>query len=259
MEYLVFRLYGPMASWGQAAVGGDRPTAMAPGRAAIIGLLGAALGVKRDDEAGQQRLFDTIVVAVKQLGAGTLLRDYHTVQAPSTDKKFTHYSRKSELAGPKEKLNTVLSSRHYRLDGVWVVAISLSQHSAELTLEYLQAKLQRPVFPLYLGRKSCPLALPLTPMLVSTDQLKHALDTEFPAIVGRDGVGSDVHTSVATDRYWLGMGKQATYYWQGELVDLDGERHDDTLTYHPWDNPISRSRWQFGQRRQHQLTLMEDR
>ena len=65
MEYLVFRLYGPMASWGQAAVGGDRPTAMAPGKAAIIGLLGAALGVERDDEAGQQRLFDTIVVAVK--------------------------------------------------------------------------------------------------------------------------------------------------------------------------------------------------
>ena len=48
-DYLVFRLYGPLASWGQAAVGGDRPTGLQPTRSAILGLLGAALGIKRDN------------------------------------------------------------------------------------------------------------------------------------------------------------------------------------------------------------------
>ncbi len=51
-EYLVFRLYAPLASWGEAAVGESRPTATYPGRGAIIGLLGAALGVRRDDDEG---------------------------------------------------------------------------------------------------------------------------------------------------------------------------------------------------------------
>nr|WP_284509571.1 CRISPR-associated protein Cas5 [Salinivibrio costicola] len=46
-DYLVFRLYGPLASWGEPAVGGDRPTSAYPSRSAVLGLLGAALGIKR--------------------------------------------------------------------------------------------------------------------------------------------------------------------------------------------------------------------
>ena len=37
-QYLVFRLYGPLASWGLPAVGGDRQTGLAPSRSAILGL-----------------------------------------------------------------------------------------------------------------------------------------------------------------------------------------------------------------------------
>ena len=50
MEYLLFRLYGPLASWGEIAVGESRHTAAYPGKAALIGLLAAALGIRRDEE-----------------------------------------------------------------------------------------------------------------------------------------------------------------------------------------------------------------
>ncbi|MEX2322042.1 MAG: CRISPR-associated protein Cas5, partial [Saccharospirillum sp.] len=40
MEFLVFRLYGPLASWGNTAVGGVRPTLAMPTRSAILGMLG---------------------------------------------------------------------------------------------------------------------------------------------------------------------------------------------------------------------------
>ncbi len=246
MDYLVFRLYGPMASWGQAAVGGERPTGMAPGRAALLGLIGAALGVKREDTSGQKQLFDELQVAVKQLSAGTLMRDYHTVQTPSTDKKHRHFTRKSELS--VSKLNTVLSSRHYRQDGVWIVAVYLKEGAKHLTLEQVQERLKRPIYPLYLGRKSCPPALPLEPQVVQAETLKQALDTSFSKIVDS-----------ASEGYWLSLNNQSTYYWQGELDGLDGQEHDGILTYHPWDDPISRTRWQFGQRQQHQLTLREER
>ena len=262
MDYLVFRLYGPMASWGQAAVGGERPTGMAPGRAAILGLMGAALGIKREDEAGQQQLFDELQFAVKQLSAGTLMRDYHTVQVPSTDKKHRHYTRKSELS--VDKLNTVLSSRHYRQDGVWIVAVYLKEGAKHHTLEQIQKHLQRPVFPLYLGRKSCPPSLPLMPVLVATDSLKQALDTPFPDVTAKCLVSDDEMVSkgdarYSKDKYCLSLKGQSTYYWQGGLNELDGLEHEGTLTYHPWDDPISRTRWQFGQRQQHQLTLTEER
>jgi CRISPR-associated Cas5-like protein len=36
MDYLLFRLYGPMASWGEIAVGEIRHTASYPGKSAII-------------------------------------------------------------------------------------------------------------------------------------------------------------------------------------------------------------------------------
>ena len=54
--YLVFRLYGPLASWGMPAVGGDRPTAAQPTRSALLGLLAAGLGIKRDKEYALQAL-----------------------------------------------------------------------------------------------------------------------------------------------------------------------------------------------------------
>ena len=44
-DYLVFQLYGPMASWGEPAVGEMRHTNTIPGRPSILGLLAAALGV----------------------------------------------------------------------------------------------------------------------------------------------------------------------------------------------------------------------
>ena len=45
-ELLVFRLFGPLASWGEIAVGQVRPSAVRPTRSALLGLLaGGVVGV----------------------------------------------------------------------------------------------------------------------------------------------------------------------------------------------------------------------
>lgn len=82
-EYLVFRLYGAMASWGVPAVGGDRATAIAPTRSALLGLLGAALGVTRDNATKLEALQQSVSFGVKQCVPSSILRDYHTAQVPS--------------------------------------------------------------------------------------------------------------------------------------------------------------------------------
>ncbi len=55
-DFLVFRLYGPLASWGDIAVGEQRPTTPHPSKSAVLGLIAAALGVRRDEEERQQAL-----------------------------------------------------------------------------------------------------------------------------------------------------------------------------------------------------------
>ncbi len=243
-EYLVFQLYGPLASWGQAAVGGDRPTGLQPTRSAILGVLGAALGIKRDQHELLEALQQSVLTGVKQTVPSTLLRDYHTAQVPSSSNKVVFRTRKSELSEPNYKLNTILSSRDYRCDGMWIVAISLSK-DAKYTLATLQQALLKPVYSLSLGRKSCPPALPLRPTLVQTDTLKQALDIEFPPIT----------RSHKEDNFWLKANGWVSYFWEGSKDEF---MSDAVLTTHPWDDPISRERWQFKQREMHQISLKEE-
>lgn len=242
MSFLVFRLYGPLASWGQAAVGGDRPTGVYPTRSAIVGLLAAALGIKREQEQDMSCLNSSLQIAVKQLVPSSLMRDYHTTQVPSTRRGITHLTRKSELN--EEKLNTILSSRDYRCDGMWVVAIRLVD-AAGYSLLQLKEALEKPVYTLYLGRKSCPLAAPLAPTIAETKSIKEALDTEFPSLT----------RSNKEDKLWLNANKQVTYYWEGEKNEL---AEGTVITTQPWDNPLSKTRWQFTQRTVHQQSFFEE-
>jgi len=242
-EYLVFRVYGPMASWGQAAVGGDRPTGMQPTRSAVLGLLGAALGIKRDMTEQLEQLKASILVGVKQSVPSVLMRDYHTTQVPSTKKNVSLRSRKEELE--VTELNTILSSRDYRCDGLWIVAISLTNASL-FRLDQLKAALERPVFSLSMGRKSCPLALPVQPMIMASLTLRAALDREFPPIT----------RSHNEDAMWLGHNGRVTYFWEGKRTDFDQEQ---VLTTEPWDDPGDRGRWQFKQRVMYQCSVVEDK
>lgn len=240
-EYLVFRLYGPIASWGLPAVGGDRATAMQPTRSAILGLIGAALGIKRENSDELSRLQSSVRIAIKQCVPSSIMRDYHTTQVPSQNKKVVHRTRKSEL--DEDKLNTILSSRDYRCDGLWIIAISLTD-SADLSLAALKTALEKPVYSLSLGRKSCALAAPVMPNLVQLETLKQALDIEFPPLT----------RSHKEDALWLGFNGHVTYFWEGDKSALNDDR---TLTTHPWDETVHRGRWQFKQRTMHQLTLEE--
>jgi CRISPR system Cascade subunit CasD len=236
-QYLVFRLYAPLASWGEAAVGETRPTATHPGRGAILGLLGAALGIRREDDAGQKALGDSVSIAIKQRSPGTLLRDYHTAQVPSDRKGVIYRTRRDELIAPQKVINTILSSRDYRCDGLWTVAVWATE-DAVISLETMQAALLRPRYPLYLGRKSCPLAAPLAPRMIQAGQLREALDAAFPELVGKEEKAEEVALKLPGD---------VMYAWEGGVEQLDGESRG-VESSDVWDRPLNRRRWQFGPR-----------
>jgi CRISPR system Cascade subunit CasD len=232
-EYLVFRLYGPLAAWGDIAVGEYRPSFAHPSKSAIIGLLAASLGIRRDEEERQRHLAESCSFAVRVDAMGILLRDYHTTQVPSARKGVTHYTRRSELA--VDDLNTILSSRDYRCDAAYTVAINVTD-GASHTVQELAAALQKPVFTLYLGRKSCPLALPLQPRIVNAATLREAIEA---VAFGDEFSGMIVATG------------PAAVFWEDD-VESGLERQQVIIRR---DVPSSRKRWQFGERRENCGTM----
>ncbi len=236
--YLLFQIYGPLASFGEAAVGEARHSATHPSRSALLGLVAAAAGLKRDDAEGQRRLAESLRFGVKTLSIGSVLKDYHTTQVPPQERKVHHYhTRRDELGS--ERLGTILSSREYRQDGLWLAAAWIDGSTASLSLDGLAQRLAAPVFQLYLGRKSCPPGLPLNPRIIQAESLKQAFEqypkpalSENKALVLPRGSGT----------------AQVQYAW--EACDHSGfAKEDFRVPRH--DNPLSRDRWQFGEREEY--------
>ena len=122
-QFLLFQLYGPMAAWGEIAVGEERPSAGHPSKSAILGLLAAAKGLRRDEENAHLEMERGYGIAVQALSIGTYLRDYHTTQVPPQTalKAFPRATRRDELVALsaynraiEKSSGTILSSRAYR-------------------------------------------------------------------------------------------------------------------------------------------------
>lgn len=246
MNFLVFRLYGPMASWGDIAVGGIRHSQTRPSKSAITGLLGSALGIRRELDDQHEQLVDGYKQATKILKMGQVLKDYHTVQAPDSVGKFRYRTRRDELVHGKDRLgNALLSSREYRVDSHFVVALK-ALDSAPYSLEELQQALCTPKFNLYLGRKSCPLAAPLGAQIVSAENFLNAFESYSL---------EDLLTSKyewGTDSRWLPQDDLTHYYWEGQVNDFSEEnqifRREKVQELSVYDRLLSRSRWQFAPR-----------
>lgn len=237
-DFLVFTLYGPMAAWGDIAVGEHRVSDTVPSKSAIVGLLAAALGVRRDEQAALDALAAGYALAVRVLAPGSILKDYHTAQTATRShlKGRPHRTRADELAIPRDKLKTILSSRTYRCDAAYVVAL-MTREGAPHALSSLAEALREPALPLYLGRKSCPLALPLQPVVVSADDLESAVAQVRP-----------IPESLDRAMDWM-LRKSATDAWHWE-PDIPC-RETPTLTRRRRDQPGNRQRWQFAEREEH--------
>ncbi|MCA9524936.1 MAG: type I-E CRISPR-associated protein Cas5/CasD [Myxococcales bacterium] len=173
--FLHFRLYGPMASWGEPAANELRPSAVHPSRSAVLGLLGAALGIQRDDATALHRLDDALGLAILVERAGVPMDDYHTTQVARDPwfKQAPRATRADELVPHRRDLDTTLSRRGYRCDGVYGV-LAWSRSGAE-PLEPIRQALLRPRHRLCLGRLACPPALPLKPTLLEAADAASAL------------------------------------------------------------------------------------
>jgi CRISPR system Cascade subunit CasD len=238
-DFLIFRIYGVMASWGDISVGEYRPTFDHPSKSAIMGMIAAALGIHRDEEERLRELGTGYRMAVRIDEPGILLRDYHTAQVPPSGKGWNKRSfptRQAEVSVPKEELNTILSTRDYHCDAIYTVCLWSIGSPQPYPLSVLKEHLEHPVFILYLGRKSCPLSLPLQPQIIQGESLAVALST------ARFNDASFIAPLITC--------QDARVFWEDDSdIGLTSvhtiQRRDDSL---------SRKRWQFGNRLEHYAT-----
>ncbi len=141
MNTLLLRLAGPMQSWGVESRFTVRDTGREPSKSGVIGLLCAAEGRPRS-----QPLDDlaSLRMGVRVDREGHLRVDYHTA--------LNVYKASG---GTKD---TEVSRRYYLADAVFLVGLESSEPTL---LEHIHRALCAPVWPLYLGRKAFPPALPV--------------------------------------------------------------------------------------------------
>jgi CRISPR system Cascade subunit CasD len=147
---LFLRLEGPLQSWGERGRWSIRDTASEPTKSGVVGLLACALGQSADDDL--RALSHSIRIGIRCDRAGTVLRDYHTVVGGVMSAEG-----KIKINANTKEPETVVSERFYLADASFLVAV---QAKPEL-IARLSHALQNPVWPFFLGRKSCPPAMPV--------------------------------------------------------------------------------------------------
>ena len=170
MSVLLLRLAAPLQAWGAASRFVRRETRHEPTKSGVLGLLAAAQGRRRTDPV-EDLARTAFGVRVDQ--PGRLVRDFQTARS---------------LDGSR---TMPLSYRFYLADAVFLAGV---EGDAEL-LRGLDEAVRAPVFPLFLGRRSCP-------------------PTGAVSLGVRDG---DLHAVLAAEPW------QAARWWrrqQGERVEL---------------------------------------
>lgn len=168
MHTLLLRLCGPMQSWGVQSRFTVRDTGLEPSKSGVIGLLCAAMGIDRADDAALQSLA-ALRMGVRVDREGVLKMDYHTA--------------KDVLKAGGGIKETEVSRRYYLADACFLVGLAGDDLPL---LRRLHVALKNPVWPLFLGRKAfVPSEPPYLPDgLKENTDLTIALKT-YPSLTNR--------------------------------------------------------------------------
>lgn len=166
MKHLALFLRAPLQSWGVSGKFGERPTMSFPSKSGVLGLLAAATGIDRSDDAWLERAAK-MRFSVRAYRTGPRLSDYHTVGG-GYDKDHPRERRcipaKAEDGKPG---NTALTRREYLQESVFGVVLSGDDDSF---LERIANGVQDPVWGVWLGRKSCVPTEPVFAGLVDSEE-----------------------------------------------------------------------------------------
>lgn len=142
MNGFLLRLAGPMQSWGEHSVFGERDTLPYPTRSGLVGMFAAAQGVRRS--ACLER-YEALELTVRVDSAGLRLSDFHTIGGGLPRERTVPTAAGKRL---DRKAATIITRRSYLSDAVFTVAVT--GPGADDVADALLAPRWQP----YLGRRA---------------------------------------------------------------------------------------------------------
>lgn len=171
MATLLLRLAAPLQSWGSSSK--FVTTEKMPTKSGVVGMLAAALGLRRDADLSR---LNALKFGVRADREGEDITDFHMA-----------HSEKSSY----------VTYRHYLCDAVFLAGLE----GEEELLKELEVALHNPQFPLFLGRRSCPPTLPVV-MGIRNLPLETALRKEAPLTEKHENL---LRIQIETDNSDAGM------------------------------------------------------
>lgn len=148
-ELLILQLEGILQSWGESSKWNKRSTAGFPTKSGIVGMIGCAMGLTRDDPRIGE-IAEKITIGIRSDRRGMVLDDFQTVQGMPD--LYT-------ADGKKRSSNTIVTPREYLCDASFMIVIDTDKELSDQIAEAFR----NPVWPVYLGRKNC---VPSKPVIV---------------------------------------------------------------------------------------------
>lgn len=176
-DFLIIKLQGAMQAWGGHTFEDYRPSHIFPTRSAVVGLLGACLGIDRADIQGIADLnssFELMVradkrkVQTKQFGQ---IKEKILTMHKMTDFHTVLDARKVDGSA---RTDAIISHREYLCDAEFSLALEF-RNNAVFNLEKVKQAIQKPYYTPFLGRRSCPIQQPLFKSIVAAENAQKAL------------------------------------------------------------------------------------
>jgi CRISPR system Cascade subunit CasD len=187
-DYLIIKLQGAMQAWGGHTYEDYRPSLIFPTRSAIVGLLGACLGLEREDIQALKMLNQSFQLTVRankrkieqrqrsQIGFLKRSEDKFVSMQKITDFHTVQHARKVD---GKPRPEAIVSRREYLCDAEFTLALAFVK-DADYGLERVKQAIQKPVYTPFLGRRSCPIQRRLYETVVNAENVEAALSLIEP-------------------------------------------------------------------------------
>jgi CRISPR system Cascade subunit CasD len=182
-RHLLIRLQAPLIAFGGETIDNYGVIRDFPALSMVAGLMANALGWDRGDDALHNRLQERMVMGARLDADGERLVDFQTAQLQANDKGWTTRGVPEERAGGAGTYSGPhLRYRHYHADMNVLVALRLQSADESPTLGEVADALDKPVRPLFVGRKNCLPTGRLVAGWVEADNVLSALQLAEPAL-----------------------------------------------------------------------------
>lgn len=182
MQAILIKLKGPMVSWGTPAIGDNRDTYELPTASAILGFLGACLGIDKRDKEQLDMLYHAWNIA-----SFTRSNSSHVQSSIAYD--FQTATDSLLLNGDLNK-SPVIGFKGFLQESVTSAALIWRGESSEDVLTAVCECIKRPVFIPYLGRLSQPFSEFPEPEIIAFDCAEQLTDKLIGKVTQDDALVS---------------------------------------------------------------------